>query len=99
VLCNRLYTLTIGCPNCGHDLDDLGVVQDFYDPYSAYEDQKNFEDGYKGYTEECCVHLLACDSCGWSEFRPMKRFQEEVLTNEIPVLTDITLRDNPVHCP
>lgn len=89
----------MGCPKCGQSLDDLGLVQDFYDPYSAYEDQKIYEDGYKGYTEQCCVHLLACHSCSWSEFRPMKRLREVALTNETPLLTDFTLIDNPVHCP
>ncbi|SHE85745.1 hypothetical protein SAMN02745133_01282 [Desulforamulus putei DSM 12395] len=99
MLCNRLYTLTIACPNCGQDLDDLGLIQDFYGPYSAYEDQKNFEDGYKGYTDDCCVHLLACNSCAFREFRPMKRLWEQAVTNEMPELTDITSIDNPVHCP
>ena len=69
------------CPNCGDALADYGLIQDFFDPYSAYEDQKIYEDGYKGYTEECCTHLLACNQCGWREFKPLKRFSEEVFIN------------------
>ena len=80
-LCNGLYKISIGCPQCSEGLQDLGLVQDFFDPYSAYEDQKIFEDGYKGYTAEYCVHLLACASCGWQEYRSMKRFNEEIVTN------------------
>jgi len=82
VLCNRLYTLTIGCPSCGQGLEDMGLLQDFYGPYSAYEDQEIYQDGYNGYTEECCVHLLHCHACGWSEFRPFERFVHNLATNQ-----------------
>nr|WP_041274603.1 hypothetical protein [Desulforamulus reducens] len=81
ILCNGLYHVTISCPNCGYNLADLGLVQDFYDPYSAYLDQEIYEDGYKGYTSECCVHLLVCNLCDLKEFRAMKRFSEEDVTN------------------
>ncbi|GAB6180464.1 hypothetical protein JCM14036_17830 [Desulfotomaculum defluvii] len=86
-LCNGLFTLTVSCPKCGEYLADSGLVQDFYDPYSAYLDQEIYEDGYKGYTEECCVHLLVCKNCGFKEYRPMKRFAEEDITNYIPIFT------------
>lgn len=62
-------------------LQDLGLLQDFYGPYSPYEDQTIYEDGYLGYTEECCVHVLGCAACGWQEVRPMKRFLEITLSN------------------
>lgn len=87
VLCNGLFTLTIICPRCGNNLTDLGLMQDFYDPYSAYLDQEIYEDGYKGYTEECCVHLLTCTSCSFKEYRAMKRLSEAEVTNYIPILT------------
>ncbi|MEG6513916.1 hypothetical protein [Desulforamulus ruminis] len=79
ILCNRLYKLEINCPACGRSLQDLGVVQDFYDPYSPYEDQRIYQDGYRGYTEDCCVHMLYCSDCGWQEFRPIKRLLESLL--------------------
>ncbi|WP_027351960.1 hypothetical protein [Desulfotomaculum nigrificans] len=81
VMCNGLYNIIISCPNCGQIMQDLGLIQDYYGPYSAYEDQEIFEDGYKGYTEECCVHLLHCHACGWEEFRPMHRFTEAQVTH------------------
>lgn len=52
ILCNRLYTLNICCPNCNEGVEDLGLLQDFYDNYSAYEDQKFYQDGYQGYTDD-----------------------------------------------
>lgn len=80
-LCNGLYKISIGCPKCNSILHDLGLVQDFFDSYSAYLDQEVYEDGYKGYTEDCCVHLLVCDFCGWQEYRRMKRMEEGIVTN------------------
>ncbi|MDO7785956.1 hypothetical protein [Desulforamulus aquiferis] len=69
----------------------MGIIQDFYDPYSAYEEQAIYEDGYQGYTEECCVHLMYCPNCEDGQFRPMKRLLE--------LMTNISLIDNSVHRP
>lgn len=80
-LCNGLYKITIYCPRCNQEMHDLGLLQDFFGPYSAYEDQEIYEDGYKGYTEDCCVHLLGCNFCGWQEYRRMKRLEKEIVTN------------------
>ncbi|GAB6157787.1 hypothetical protein JCM39194_09870 [Desulfotomaculum varum] len=99
VLCNQLYQLTVSCPNCGTNLNDLGLMQDYYDPYSPYEDQKVFEDGYKGYTEECCVHLLICPCCRFREFRAMKRLPMNCYGNDMAELTNIKPLDNSVHRP
>lgn len=95
-MCNGLYVLTLSCPKCGEELKDSGLIQDYYGPYSAYEDQEIFEDGYRGYNEECCVHLLTCGNCGWEEFRPMQRFTEAQVTHtdttgSLPIFTDFTL--------
>ncbi|AQS59554.1 hypothetical protein B0537_10970 [Desulforamulus ferrireducens] len=79
VLCNRLYTLNYLCPRCGDVLADQGLIQDFFDPYSSYEDQKIYEDGYQGYTEECCTHVLACGKCGWYEYKALHRLPEDVI--------------------
>lgn len=86
VLCNRLFKVSMCCPECGNELEDKGLIQDFYDPYSAYEEQAIYEDGYQGYTSECCVHLLYCSACEFGEFRPMKRLLE--------VFTNISLINN-----
>ncbi|CCO06973.1 conserved hypothetical protein [Desulforamulus hydrothermalis Lam5 = DSM 18033] len=99
VLCNQLFQLTASCPNCGNDLSDQGLIQDYYDSYSPYEDQTVFEDGYRGYTEECCVHLLACPCCRFREFRALKRLPLQNYSNEMPELTNIKSLDNSVHRP
>lgn len=90
ILCNRLYIMTVNCPQCGKELQDLGLIQDFYDPYSAYEDQRLYQDGYRNYTEENCVHLLSCSFCGFSKYTSIKRLMDP--------FTDISLEDHDLHC-
>ncbi|MEG6617589.1 hypothetical protein V6C27_14410 [Peptococcaceae bacterium 1198_IL3148] len=60
-------------------MENLGLLQDFYDPYSAYEEQKLFEDGYKNYNHDYCVHIMRCNACGTESLHAFKRLTENEL--------------------
>ncbi len=65
ILCNHLAEVTQPCPFCGHTkMQNIGLLQDFYDPYSPYLDQEIYQDGYEHYNEHYCVHVLKCEQCG-----------------------------------
>jgi hypothetical protein len=59
---------------------DAGVIQDYYDGYSAYLEQELYEDGYRCYDHEICVHLIACPSCHFDLNIAFRRLEMEELT-------------------
>lgn len=73
LMCNGLVDISIPCNYCGGVLQDLGLLQDFYDPYSPYLDQKIYQDNYKQYNAHYCVHLLHCAGCGREQYHTLKR--------------------------
>lgn len=72
-LCNHFEELNKKCPQCGSNMENLGLLQDYYDPYSPYLDQEIYQDNYKKNNNDLCVHLLHCDGCGFEDFYPYKR--------------------------
>lgn len=62
-ICNGLATFHKYCPLCGHQMQNAGVIHDFYDNYSAYLDQEIYEDGYRLNDHAICVHLMNCPNC------------------------------------
>ncbi|MDS1029351.1 hypothetical protein RDV78_02395 [Bacillota bacterium LX-D] len=62
-LCNGLEQVTKKCPACGDSLQDGGRVENYYGPYSPYEE---VNDSYAS-GENICIHLLYCPSCGWDK--------------------------------
>ncbi len=65
LLCNHFVEVTQPCPHCGqNNLENIGLLQDFYDSYSAYLDQESYQDGYRHYDADHCVHVLRCKYCG-----------------------------------
>jgi len=63
-VCNALTTLSIHCKNCQDQLEDLGKVADFLDPYGHYNDIETVKstDGYIA-DEAICPHILFCNNC------------------------------------
>lgn len=74
-LCNSLAVAKKNCPRCGKTLLDAGLLQDFYDNYSAYLDQDVYEDGYRCNDEAHCVHLFSCPHCHFEVTLRFKRLQ------------------------
>ncbi len=78
-VCNSLAAVGKECPRCGNTLRDAGLLQDYYDDYSAYLDQVVYEDGYRNYDEDYCVHLFYCPNCHFDVTLGFKRLEEDRL--------------------
>lgn len=79
-VCNGLFAVEKTCSKCGRRLFDAGVLQDFYDNYSAYLDRRIYEDGFPRHCGECCFHLFACPFCHADTILSFKQLDEtEVL--------------------
>lgn len=64
-VCNGLTSLSLRCPDCGKNMEDLGQAGDYFGPYSPYEE--NRQGNYISYEGEygvgACVHILKCFHC------------------------------------
>lgn len=79
LLCNHFLNITQPCSECGRPLENLGLLQDFYDPYSPYLDQEIYYDNYKNYNENYCVHIMRCNACDKESVHAFKRLTENEL--------------------
>ena len=68
-LCNGLITLVKRCPSCYGEMEDEGKIENFYGPYSPYEDvtQLSMTNGFPDLAMEQCFHLAFCPACGMQE--------------------------------
>lgn len=62
-LCNGLEPVTSTCPQCGQVLTDGGAIIDYYGPYSPYMSKDSIEPE----KQNCCIHLLYCNNCGYDK--------------------------------
>ncbi len=62
-LCNGLAAIEKKCPGCAQAMSDAGVIQDYYDNYSPYEEREFYEDGYRCHDGGYCTHLFCCPDC------------------------------------
>jgi rubrerythrin len=60
-----MIQVTAQCPVCGHSLLDGGNLQDFFGPYSPYEEMNSYGDLAQANEEGQCVHLIYCPQCGY----------------------------------
>lgn len=79
MLCNSLASVEKYCPECGGLMVDAGVIQDYYDNYSAYLGQDTYEDGYRCINEKYCVHLFTCPQCHYDVSLKFNKIEEERL--------------------
>ncbi len=63
-LCNGI-TFPGPCLDCGTMLEDLGMVEDFFGPYSPYQDSELIEYQHKksNINNLTCIHLVYCPQC------------------------------------
>lgn len=78
-VCNGLHTVTKDCPRCGRQMYDAGLLQDYYDCYSAFLEQSLYEDGYRAYSHDYCVHLFACPHCHYDTDLRFRRLEQDEL--------------------
>ena len=57
-LCNGLSTMQVSCKQCGHQMDDAGMVTDYLSDYSPY-----WRSPYERAQHENCTHLFWCPQC------------------------------------
>lgn len=79
LLCNSLASVEKKCPGCGASMLDTGLLQDFYDNYSAYLDRDIYEDGYMFNDEDYCIHLFYCPECQINVKLAVKKVDEDKL--------------------
>ncbi|TYR79025.1 hypothetical protein FZC66_16980 [Priestia megaterium] len=75
-LCNGFSQLKPTCRVCGHELEDMGKVSDYFDDYSAYMeiDQLKLENGLAhDFQQHQCTHLFYCVIC---HYEGLKSIQE-----------------------
>lgn len=78
-VCNSLSTVEEKCPACGMLMQDAGIIQDYFDDYSAYLGQDTYEDGYRCNGESHCIHLFACPRCHTDVNLAFERVDETLL--------------------
>ena len=63
-LCNGIYTKNIICPNCKRQMEDGGILENYYEPYSPYlpDEILNQVDGV---SSDQCIHLFYCPNCNY----------------------------------
>ncbi len=68
-VCNGMASIAERCPRCGAPMTDAGMVEDFYGPYSPYENMDLYElPCYWQLADDApCVHLYACPACGYDK--------------------------------
>jgi hypothetical protein len=66
-LCNGLRQIETYCPRCGHRLTDGGTLQDFFGPYSPYEERNTYGDLASFAEAGQCVHLFFCPDCDYDQ--------------------------------
>jgi len=66
-VCNGLADLQNECPRCGGMMTDAGNIENYYGPYSPYDDTDLYEPpGFAGPADVSpCIHLFSCPGCGY----------------------------------
>lgn len=68
-VCNGIIVPERLCPDCGEKMKDTGKIEDYYGPYSPYDNEDLYENPelWELAEEGQCVHLYSCQECGYDE--------------------------------
>ncbi len=72
-VCNGLTVEGKDCPLCGRPMFDAGLLQNYYDNYSAYLEQELYEDGYRNNDNNHCIHLFTCRNCHFDTYLKFRK--------------------------
>lgn len=75
-LCNGIEEVEASCPTCGTALEDGGPLENYFGPYSPYEEVEYQLKG-QGSPPDQCLHLFYCPQCGWDERRGINKIPLE----------------------
>lgn len=64
-LCNGLLSYTKACPDCQQIMDDTGKLENYFGPYSPYEEMDSLRliNGYPDLASNQCLHVFSCSHC------------------------------------
>lgn len=65
-LCNGIYTKKIVCPNCHTTMEDGGMLENYYEPYSPYLPTEILDQADEIPSHQC-IHLFYCPNCGYDQ--------------------------------
>ena len=71
-LCNGFHQFHYQCSKCGHHIEEMGRIMDYFDDYSAYMeiDQLKQIDGIPTtLSGHECAHLFYCPMCHHEEVK------------------------------
>lgn len=75
-LCNGMEAPSPHCPQCGEAMGDQGMIEDFFGPYSPYQERDLYmwqqEIGSPELGDDYCVHLFYCPHCQYDYHVPIK---------------------------
>ncbi len=66
-VCNGLTIITQLCSCCGRVMGDSGILENYYGPYSPYDNMDLYEPpaGRNPANVLTCIHLFSCPNCGF----------------------------------
>ncbi|MBO8171782.1 MAG: hypothetical protein H0Z33_07825 [Bacillaceae bacterium] len=64
-VCNGYAPLNASCPECGSEMIDQGIWQNYFDDYSPYLDIDGMKqvNGFPDLREHQCIHYATCATC------------------------------------
>jgi hypothetical protein len=65
-LCNGIHTKNIVCSNCKTKMEDGGMLENYYGPYSPYL-PKEVLNQVNEVASNHCIHLFYCPNCGYDQ--------------------------------
>lgn len=74
-LCNGINDKSEYCPQCGHQLEDDGKIEDYRGPYSPYQEEylymweQEILEPQLGH--DFCIHLFYCPNCSFDNKLPI----------------------------
>lgn len=73
-ICNGMAAYLLKCPICGHQMENRGMIQEFFDDYSPYlsmDITQRLDDA----PQDQCVHLFYCKNCNHDKRMPINRIK------------------------
>ncbi len=66
-VCNGISSVTKPCPHCGNFMEDSGRLENYYGPYSPYDNMELYKplEAWNPADTLACIHLFSCPGCGY----------------------------------
>jgi len=71
-VCNGTQKLNRKCKACQCQMEDAGQIENYYGPYSPYQEQATLNTLPPESGPSSCMHLCRCPDCGCEEKVPVQ---------------------------